>query len=158
WDRVDAVQRAYLASYHVGQYLYSSMYLRTLPPYSGYNDFSDVDLVRLNKALQDIKATALEHHARMAIFLIPTYIDFLRFQQSGADRVGPVLAKWGQDNRIPVKDLLPEMYARSGRNFPSLFLSCDGHWTPRGSEDAADILQPWLAQLQAEAKTTSVQA
>jgi len=151
WDRVEAVLRAYLASYHVGQYLYSSMYLRTLPPYSGYNDFTGVDLVRLNKALQDINSTAQEHHARMAVFVIPTYIDFLRFQKSGADRLGPVLVKWGQDNGLPVKDLLPEMYARSGSNFSSLFLSCDGHWTSHGSELAADVLQPWLAQLNVEA-------
>ena len=152
WDHVEAVLRAYLASYHVGQYLYSSMYLRTLPPYSGYNDFTNVDLVHLNKALQDIKATAEEHHARMAMVVIPTYIDFLRFRQSGANRLGPILATWGRDNGIPVKDLLPEMYARSGGNFPPLFLSCDGHWTARGSKVAADVLQPWLAQLNMEAK------
>ena len=58
WDHVEAILRAYLASYHVGQYLYSRLYWRTRGVYSGYNDMSDTDLARLQAALKDIKATA----------------------------------------------------------------------------------------------------
>src|SRR5215831_5847477 len=142
WDRVEAVLRAYLASYHVGQFLYSSLYWRTLPPYSGYNDFNDVDIARLMHALADIRATADAHHARMVVILIPTYTDFHRFQQSQANRLGPAVAKWGFEEGVPVKDLLPEMAARAGANYPPYFLSCDGHWTPKGAKTAAEILEP----------------
>jgi len=115
WDRVESVLRAYLASYHVGQFLYSSMYWRMAPPYSGYNDFNDVDIARLRKALDDIHATADAHHARMAVILIPTSNDFLRLKQSGANRLGPAVLSWGQEKGLPVKDLLPDMDARSCR-------------------------------------------
>jgi hypothetical protein len=144
WDRTEAVLRAYLASYHVGQYLYSRMYWRTLPPYSGYNDYSELDLARLKRALQDIQGTAEAHHARMAVFLIPTANDFRRLHQSGADRLGPVMEQWGESNHIAVKDLLPEMDALSQGKFPDMFLSCDGHWSPHGGEIAAEVLQKWL--------------
>lgn len=147
WDRVEAVLRAYLASYHVGQFLYFSLYWRMAPPYSGYNDYNDVDFTRLEHALADIKATADAHHAQMAVFLIPTLTDFLRYHQSGANRVGPAVVSWGQANGIPVKDLLPEMDARAAGNYRSFFLSCDGHWSPQGGQVAADVLKPWLAQL-----------
>jgi hypothetical protein len=152
WDRVEAVLRAYLASYHVGQFIYSSFYWRMAPPYSGYNDYTHLDLARLEKALAHIKATANTHHARMAVLLIPTANDFQRLHQSGANRLGPVILRWGQENGIPVKDLLPDMGALSGGNYRSLFLSCDGHWSPRGSEVAAEVLAPWLARLSAIGK------
>jgi hypothetical protein len=85
----------------------------------------------------------------MAVILIPTSNDFARLKQSGANRLGPVVLNWGQEKGVPVKDLLPEMDAQSGGNFHTYFLSCDGHWTPKGSKVAAEILEPWLAQLNA---------
>ena len=84
------VLRAYLASYHVGQFLYSSMYWRMAPPYSGYNDFNDEDIARLKHSLDDIHATADAHHARLAVILIPTSNDFVRWKQSGANRLGAI--------------------------------------------------------------------
>jgi len=147
WDHVESLMRAYLASYHVGQFLYSSMYWRMAPPYSGYNDFNELDVARLKHALDDIHATADAHHAKMAVVLIPTSNDFARLKQSGANRLGPVVLSWGQEKGIPVKDLLPDMDARSGGDFHTFFLSCDGHWTPKGSKVAAEVLEPWLAQL-----------
>jgi hypothetical protein len=144
WDHVEAFLRAYLASYHVGQFLYSRMFWRTHGAYSGYNDYTDVDLARLKTALHDTNTTAEAHHAKMAVVLIPSVNDFLRLHQSGTDRLGPVMQRWGHDAAIPVKDLLPEMDAQSHGDFRSYFLSCDGHWTARGSRVAAEILEPWL--------------
>ncbi|MGA8143865.1 MAG: hypothetical protein WB987_08270 [Candidatus Acidiferrales bacterium] len=146
WDRVEAVLRAYLASYHVGQYIYSRFYWRLRTPYSGYNDYNAVDLARLKKALEDIKSTADAHHARMAVFLIPRYNDFLRFHQAGENRLGPVMVNWGRDEGIPMKDLLPEMDAQSAGDYRSYFLTCDGHWSARGDAVAAEILEPWLGE------------
>jgi hypothetical protein len=152
WDHVEAVLRAYLASYHVGQFLYSKWYWRMAGPYSGYNDFTEVDLARLKRALEDIKSTADAHHSRMAVILIPVTNDFQRLHGSNANRLGPEIVHWGQDNRVPVKDLLPDMDALSGGNYHSLFFTCNGHWSPRGSEVAAEVLQPWLTHLNAVAK------
>jgi hypothetical protein len=152
WDRLEAVLRAYLVSYHVGQFIYSSFYWRMAPPYSGYNDYTDVDLARLRRALADIKATADAHHARMAVLVIPTANDFQRLHQSAANGLGPLMLRWGQENGVAVKDLLPEMDTRANGNYRNLFLSCDGHWSPRGSEVAAEVLEPWLARLNANGK------
>ncbi len=106
-----------------------------------------MDFARLEHALADIRATAEAHHARMAVVLIPTYTDFLRYRQSRADRVGPAVEHWGQSNGVPVKDLLPEMDARAGGNVRDYFLKCDGHWSQQGGKVAAEVLEPWLAQL-----------
>jgi hypothetical protein len=144
WDHVEAFLRAYLASYHVGQYLYSRTFWRTHGPYSGYDDYTEADLARLKVALTDIKATADAHHARLAVFLIPSVNDFTRLHQAGANRLGPVMEQWGHDVGIQVKDLLPEMDAQSGGDYRSYFLTCNGHWSARGSRAAADVLEPWL--------------
>src|ERR1700722_650044 len=158
WDHTEAVLRAYLASYHVGQYLNSLAYWRTRSPYSGYNDYNDLDLARLKHALLDIKTTADAHGAKVMVFLRPRANDFQRLHQSGANRLGPVMEQWGTEVRIPVKDLLPEMDARadndsksdskndSKNDYMSYFLSCDGHWSAKGDAVAAQILEPWLAE------------
>jgi hypothetical protein len=146
WDHVEAVLRAYLASYHVGQFLISQTYWHNRSPYSGYNDYNDVDLARLEYALEDIKNTANIHGAKVAVFLIPRANDFQRLRQSGSNRLGPVMEAWGREQGIPVKDLLPDMDARSNGDYRSYFLKCDGHWSAHGDAVAAEILQPWLYQ------------
>jgi hypothetical protein len=146
WDHVEAFLRAYLASYHVGTYLFSRLYWRTRGVYSGYNDYDDTDLARLKIALKDIQATAAVHSAEMYVFLIPRANDFVRLHQTGSDRLGPVMQQWGSQVGIPIKDLLPEMEAASGGNFMSYFLPCDGHWSARGDRVAARVLEPWLGE------------
>jgi hypothetical protein len=146
WDRVEATLRAYLASYHVGQFLYSQFYWRNAGPYSGYNDYSDVDLARLKHALTDIKTTAEAHGAQVKVFLIPRARDFQRLHQAGTNHLGPVMEAWGRESGIPVKDLLPEMNRRAANDYMSYFLKCDGHWSARGDAVAAQILEPWLAE------------
>jgi len=144
WAHVEAVLRAYLASYHVGQFLISQTYWHHRSPYSGYNDYSDVDLGRLQHALEDIKATADARGAKMAVFIIPRANDFLRLNQAGSNRLGPVMESWGQQAGIAVKDLLPEMQARANGDYRAYFLKCDGHWSPHGGAVAAQVLEPWL--------------
>ena len=146
WDHFKAVLRAYVASYHVGDYIHARLNSRAPVPYSGYNDYTDVDLTRLQKAMQNIKITADAHGARMAVFLIPRANDFLRWHEKGTNRLGPVMERWGHDVGIPVKDLLPDMDARCNGDYASYFHSCDGHWSARGNSVAADILEPWLGE------------
>jgi len=147
-DYVEDYLRAYLASYHVGQYIHNRLYWGAIKdytsPYSGYNDFSGVDLARLKRALEDIKTTAEAHGARVAVFLIPRSIDFKRLHDSNEDRLGPLMEAWGGAAGIPVKDLLPEMARLSGGDYKSYFLRCDDHWSAHGSAVAADVLLPWL--------------
>jgi hypothetical protein len=145
-DHLEAILRAYLASYHVGQFLYSQFYWRNASPYSGYNDYDDVDLARLKHALGDIKATADAHGAQVKVFLIPRARDFQRLHQAGTNHLGPVMEAWGRESGIPVKDLLPEMNQRAANDYMSYFLKCDGHWSARGDAVAAQILEPWLAE------------
>jgi hypothetical protein len=145
WDHVEAVLRAYLASYHVGQYLISRSYRRNLHPYSGYNDYTEIDLARLKRSLEDIKSTADGHGAKVTVILIPRLSDFLRLHQAGTNRLGPVMESWAPGAGIRVKDLLPEMNARANGNFRQYFLPCDGHWSARGNAVAASIVEPWMA-------------
>jgi hypothetical protein len=143
WDRTEAFFRAYLASYHVGQYLYTRLYWRMLKPYSGYNDYTDTDFARLQRALLDTKSIADAHGARLGVFLIPTLTDFIRFHE-GQNRLGPALEAWGREVGIPVLDLLPQQDADSHGDYRSYFLPCDGHWSYKGNQEAAKILEPWL--------------
>ena len=147
WDRVEAFLRAYLASYHVGQYIYSRMYWHLHEPYSGYNDYTETDLMLLKKALLDIMNTAKERGAKTAILLIPRANDFMRFHSSGSNRLGPVMESWGQSLGIPVKDLLPEMQEKSYGDFRPYFLECDGHWSSHGNAVASEIIESWLYPL-----------
>jgi len=147
WDYVDDYLRAYLASYHVVQYIYNRLSWGDFAdsrPYSGYYDFTPLDIARLKRALQDIKSTADAHHARVAVILEPFAIDFKRLTEPGGDRLGPMMEAWGREVGIPIKDLLPEMNADSGGDYRSYYLPCDGHWSARGSEEAAKIVKPWL--------------
>lgn len=146
WDHVEAWMRAYMASYHVGQYVVSRFYFRRHGPYSGYNDYTDIDLIHLKKALLDIKSTADAHNAMMGVFLIPRANDFKRLHETGANRLGPVMESWGQEVGIPIKDLLPEMDAQSGGDYLSYFHYCDGHWSARGSAVAATVVENWLGE------------
>ena len=142
--RVQAFFRSYFATYHVVEYILASrVYSTQHRTYSGYNDYSDTDLIRLKKSLLDIKSVADDHGAKVDVFLIPRANDFQRYRD-GQDLLGPALEAWGSEVGIRVKDLLPEMAARSGGNYRPYFLPCDDHWSAQGSQAAADILQPWL--------------
>jgi hypothetical protein len=145
---VEAFLRAYLASYHVGLFINSRLYWWKLSPYSGYHDYNSVDIARLEKSLDDIKATADEHGAKVAVVLIPHAIDFQRVHKTGTNPLGPLVEKWGAEHGVAVKDLLPEMDAASGGDFLAYSL-CDGHWSERGSTTVAQILEPWIQQIYA---------
>ncbi|HLI64180.1 MAG TPA: hypothetical protein VKV05_12335 [Terriglobales bacterium] len=151
WKRVQAFFRSYFATYHVIEYIlatrvYSARFQNRV--YSGFNDYTETDLARLKKALLDIKHTADAHGAVVDVFLIPRPSDFKRFRK-GEDRLGPVMEAWGRQVGIRIKDLLPEMEARSKGDYRPYFLPCDDHWSAYGSEVAADILQPWIYGKQA---------
>ena len=80
----------------------------------------------------------------MSVFLIPLAADFDRLHRSGSNRLGPSMESWGREAGIRVKDLLPEMDARSKGSQRDYFLPCDVHWSAHGASVAADILGPWL--------------
>jgi hypothetical protein len=147
-DYAEDYLRAYLASYHVYQYVENrliwSAWADGSRPYSGFNDFTPVDLERLKHALLDIKSIADQHHARVAVLLIPFVVDYNRLHSAHEDRLGPVMEAWGREVGISVKDLLPPMDADSGGDYRSYHLLCDGHWSARGTTEAEKIVEPWL--------------
>ncbi|MGB9243038.1 MAG: hypothetical protein WCC03_06765 [Candidatus Acidiferrales bacterium] len=157
WDRVEAFLRAYLASYHVGLFVDSRLYWWRMSPYSGYHDYDSVDIARLEKALDDIKATADARGAKMGVVLIPHAIDFQRVHKTGTNPLGPLVEKWGAEHGVAVKDLLPEMAAMSGGDFLAYSL-CDGHWSERGGAVVAKILEPWLQPIYAGQSTQTAEA
>jgi hypothetical protein len=157
WDHVEAFLRAYLASYHVGLFVDSRLYWWRLSPYSGYHDYNNVDIARLERALDDIKATADVHGAKMGVILIPHAIDFQRVHTTGTNPLGSLLEKWGEERGVAVKDLLPEMDAMSRGNFLAYSL-CDGHWSARGNAVAAQVVEPWIQQIYAGKPTQTADA
>jgi len=146
-DRLEAVLRAYSASYHVGQYVDSRRRWHRLASFSGYNDFRDADLERLQASLVRIKRAADARGAETGVYLIPRADDFVRFAATGADRLGPLLERWGADVGIRVKDLLPPMAARSEGDYRPYFFLCDPHWSALGSATAAAIVADWLEEI-----------
>ncbi len=141
WDRVESALRGYLASSHVGQYIYGThFFCHTRDHYSGYNDYSTLDMAKLQKALLDIQSTAHAAGATVDVFLIPAPEDFDRLHANGSNRLGPELTTWGKEHSLPVLDLLPGMQAAAGGNPRALFLPCDAHWSPEGSSIAAQLL------------------
>ena len=77
--------------------------------------------------------------------------------KTGTNPLGPLVEKWGAEHGVAVKDLLPEMDARSGGDFLAYSL-CDGHWSERGGAVVANILEPWLQQLYAGQPTQTAVA
>jgi hypothetical protein len=123
------------------------MYWRLHEPYSGYNDYTEIDLMLLKKALLEIMNTAKERGVKTAVLLIPRANDFMRFHSSGSNRLGPVMESWGRGLGIPVKDLLPEMQEKSYGDFRPYFLERDGHWSSLRNAVGSKINESWLYPL-----------
>jgi hypothetical protein len=107
--------------------------------YSGYFDFKKDEFDRLRYSLEKIHA--LVPKGRLAVMIIPRYMDFQRYKKAGKKSpLGEALQKVADKVGFKLVDMLPRMAkAYPDREF-KLFLGCDGHWSPLGHDFAAKTL------------------
>ena len=108
--------------------------------------------------LDEMERTAEQGGARLAVFLIPLWIQvepqylegFLRRHAlpRAALSVGAPqerMARWGESRGVPVFDLLPAFAAANAAEGSRLYLERDGHWSAQGHRLAAEQVAAQLA-------------
>jgi len=110
--------------------------------YSGYYDYSKEELNRMVYSLLKIRELAMGKE--MAVLLLPRYNDLLRFKESRESPLFENLSAVLSDEGVQVFDLLPEFFIKHEDDLYSLFLPCDGHWSPQGHLEAAELIEERL--------------
>lgn len=106
-------------------------------PYSGYYDFTEAQLKKLEFILGQLKKTS---GARSVIVLtLPVQNDFLRHNGSGIPPLADKLKTFCLANDIGYEDLLGE-FAKKVKNPAELYFNCDGHWNEKANQMAAEIV------------------
>jgi len=109
--------------------------------YSGYYEYTEPQLKRLEYSLEQI--IALAGDKPVVIFTIPVKQDFERYHQVGSAPLSTALEQFSQTHHLQYVDLLPVMY-RHTDNWQDYFLSCDAHWNGYGYETAVYYLEEQL--------------
>ncbi|WP_126465081.1 SGNH/GDSL hydrolase family protein [Candidatus Terasakiella magnetica] len=109
--------------------------------YSGYFDATQEQIESAKFYIKEIQSLA--KGKRVSFFTIPRLADLKRLPSEKSDMVDQFKA-FAIENDINYIDLAPYMSAAVKDVF-SLFLPCDGHWSPLGHKVAADILKKQLA-------------
>ena len=112
-----------------------------------YDDYSEQDLQILLESYRRI-LVEMGAERRLWLYTVPRHREFTQSQSKGdVFRLPRDLESFANsDPRVFYHDLLPEMLAISEREqipWTSLFLPCDGHWSPRGHSVAAQIIQAY---------------
>jgi hypothetical protein len=111
--------------------------------YVGYRDPTPAQIEHVLGSLRAIRDVARDRRVR--VVLIPRLND-LRAARDGARLPIPaILRERLARDGLDLLDLLPTFAARE-RDWPSLFLPCDGIWTPAGHALASDVVyRAWYA-------------
>ncbi len=78
----------------------------------------------------------------VCLFTIPRIRDLVNYQKNQESPLGKELSEWAaQYQNVHFLDLLPLIATQvPQQDWPSLFIDCDHHWTPRGHELAASLI------------------
>ncbi len=106
-------------------------------PASGYFDFTEEQWDRMRFALQILAQDVGDKPLLIAV--LPTEADIRRAESSGPSPLIERLRQLSRAEGFEVVDLLPA-FARRSEGTPTLFHSCDGHWSPAGHELAASTM------------------
>lgn len=106
--------------------------------YAGYFDASPDQLMKFKHSMRQLQAEADDR--RMVLVLIPRLMDFLRFDREQRNPLADELRPFAEKTGYELVDLLPPMYEKYRGAWGSLFLGCDGHWSPLGHSEAARIV------------------
>jgi len=110
--------------------------------HSFFYDFTEGQFDRLRYALQKIVAEA--EGRRVAVGLVPTYRDLVRYLESGESPLSRRLADLAEKSSFLSVDLLALMHdARP--DWERYYFECDQHWNALGNEVAARYLREALS-------------
>lgn len=107
-------------------------------PYSGYFDYTPVEMLRLKYSLEQIRNEAGSKYMR--VISIPRLQDFVRFADEKRNPLARDLQKIAEELDFEYLDLLPPMNDSVNENWNTLFHTCDAHWSANGHRIAADII------------------
>jgi lysophospholipase L1-like esterase len=110
--------------------------------FSGYRDATPEQIAHVLGSLAEIKRAA--GNKAMAVVLIPRPNDVAAFAQNPHLPVAEAFQRFGWEQGVTVLDLLPVMAAAADP--ATLYLPCDGHWSARGHQVAAEAV--WRAWVQ----------
>ncbi|WP_165372262.1 SGNH/GDSL hydrolase family protein [Emticicia agri] len=79
------------------------------------------------------------------VLLIPHPLDLMEYKKTGKSLLRDDLNKFGKSANIHVVDLL-DAFAKL-ENPGEYFLPCDGHWSEKGNEFVAEVLQKKIQEL-----------
>ena len=126
-------------------------------PYSGYLDFTELDLERVFESYRRIRDAA--DGRVLVIFTIPRLADLVLAKDEGT--LGELPARFeefaSRESNIEYVDLIPgflEHAARTDTDPSQYFLPCDGHWSVLGNEVAAEVVAAHLPRLSPEVRTS----
>lgn len=121
-------------------FVYEIQKLRQLKQsYSGYRDFTEVQLRNVLGSLTRMVEKATTNGIRVSLVVFPYPADY----SLGPDdnRLTPRLEQWADEQKIDMLDLLPEF-----KDQPSMTHTCDSHWSNEGNRFAADAIARWLSR------------
>jgi lysophospholipase L1-like esterase len=79
---------------------------------------------------------------KIILLTIAHPLDYINYQQTKSNKLGVLINNYCTTNNIKTIDLLEEL--KTYPNLPELSLPCDGHWSAKGHQVVADILQKKL--------------
>ncbi len=106
-------------------------------PYSGYYDYSDEQLLRLQHNLRLIGTLARERD--VMFFTIPRLTDIQRYAAEGGAPLTKALLSFAASEDMQYVDLLAPMHDATS-DWDSYFHSCDDHWNTKGARAASEHL------------------
>jgi hypothetical protein len=101
---------------------------------SRFFTYTPAELGRLEKSLLELRKAAGDRP--VLVLLIACREDLLAYDKDPRSPLGEALAPFCKEHRLELLDLLPLFAKAPDRD--KLFLSCDGHWSPRGARFVAD--------------------
>jgi len=142
--------REFTYSYHLASFLkgiyYSSKKVKTRKkPYSGYFDFHEESINRLQFSYEKIIRKAKEEGREVYVVSLPVYTDILRYSEEGKAPLTERLEELSKQVGFKFIDLLPYMHDFTS-DWQDYYLECDDHWGDQGNKVAADFLKSVLFQ------------
>ncbi len=110
--------------------------------YSGYRDFTDLQLRNVLGSLTRISEHAAARGIRVSLVVFPSPSDYLLDPEE--NRLTARLSRWADAHDVNLLDLLPAFEGRSPMTH-----SCDSHWSVEGNSFVAGEIAKWLSRYRA---------
>ncbi|MFN0202387.1 MAG: hypothetical protein ACKVTZ_12750 [Bacteroidia bacterium] len=113
--------------------------LKSQKEYSGFYDYTDLQLSQLKCSLASLKNTA--KGKKIILFTLPKYSDLLRYKKENQmSKLGKELGSFCEENQLVLIDLLPFLAQKTDAEAQALYHTCDDHFSRAGNVWAMGIL------------------